>query len=248
MSQSSAFIDMMKPYAIKEWRRARVLPSLTIAQGALESGWGKYAPHNNYFGVKSHGSSNGQTVTTKEFINGQWITIQDSFRTYDTCEGSIQDHSDFLTQNGRYAKVLGERDYKAACHAVHAAGYATDPNYATLLIQIIEGSKLYEIDKLAFAAETPIISDADLNAVTTTWLDPAIKAAQTVASEKQHLQYRQWLKDEIHNPLAIRADVANVIIATWLGPAWKASKDQKQKDYIHHLANALRKASGQKET
>jgi N-acetylmuramoyl-L-alanine amidase len=243
MSQVTAFIDMMKPFAIKEWRRARVLPSLTIAQGALESGWGKYAPHNNYFGVKSHGASNGQVVTTKEFINGQWITIQDSFRTYDTCEGSIQDHSDFLTQNGRYAKVLGEKDYKAACRAVHAAGYATDPNYANTLISIIEGQKLYEIDKLAFAAETPIIRDADLDAITKTWIDPAIVKPPT-----QDAGYWNWMKSELHNPTQIRSDVANVTIDLFLKPAWGHAKDQKQKDYIHHLANALRKASGQKET
>jgi nucleoid-associated protein YgaU len=34
--------------------------------------------------------------------------------------------------------VAGERDYKKACRAVHAAGYATAPDYADKLIKLVE--------------------------------------------------------------------------------------------------------------
>ena len=44
----------------------------------------------------------------------------------------------FLLANKRYAAVVGERDYKAACKAIKAAGYATDPGYPQKLIGLIE--------------------------------------------------------------------------------------------------------------
>ena len=56
------------------------------------------------------------------------------------------DHSAFLKANKRYKEVIGETDYKKACNAIKAAGYATDPEYANKLIEIIEQYKLTEFD------------------------------------------------------------------------------------------------------
>ncbi|MBD0381271.1 glycoside hydrolase family 73 protein [Paenibacillus sedimenti] len=39
--------------------------------------------------------------------------------------------------------------------------------------------------------------------------------------------------------------VAQTIINTWISPAWHDADDQDQKNYLHWLANELRKASGQ---
>lgn len=73
------FIAAIAPYAQAEMKRSGVLASITLAQGALESAWGRSAPGNNLFGIKG----SGQQQTTKEFINGQWITIVDGFCVYD---------------------------------------------------------------------------------------------------------------------------------------------------------------------
>ena len=244
MSQAKQFIDMMKPYVIKDWKKKRILPSLTIAQGALESGWGKHAPNNNYFGIKSHGQSNGQMVTTKEFVGGKWITINASFRTYSTPEGSIQDHSDFLIQYRRYAKVVGEKDYKVACKEIQAAGYATDPNYANLLIGIIESNQIFLIDKEAFALENQVnLAQATIDVILKTWIQPAYGKAADKAGKDAAAALGAALRAA--NKDALDKTVANKIINDYISPAWKASKDQKQKDYIHHLADELRKASGQ---
>ena len=57
---------------------------------------------------------------------------------YDSWAESVADHSAFLLANKRYAAVVGERDYKVACKAIKAAGYATDPGYPQKLIGLIE--------------------------------------------------------------------------------------------------------------
>ena len=76
---------------------------------------------------------------TKECYDGAtYTTINALFRAYDSWAESVADHSAFLLANKRYAAVVGERDYKAACKAIKAAGYATDPGYPQKLIGLIE--------------------------------------------------------------------------------------------------------------
>ncbi|MFC6453452.1 glycoside hydrolase family 73 protein [Paenibacillus vulneris] len=70
--------------------------------------------------------------------------------------------------------------------------------------------------------------------------------------------------DKEAEELMLDADVANTIINTWMGPGWQtcmddkaeaaskgdeaaAAQHQQQADYIHWLANQLRRASGQPE-
>lgn len=60
---------------------------------------------------------------------------------------------DLLSCNTRYKAVIGERDYKTACRAIAAAGYATDPKYADKLVQIIEAYALTAYDETGSAAK-----------------------------------------------------------------------------------------------
>lgn len=148
----SDFINEIGPAAIEDMLESGVLASVTVAQAAIESAWGHSAPHNNLFGIKGAGS----VQTTKEYINGEWITIEDSFRIYGDWSGSIKGHSEFLTVNGRYASAgffgyCAERDYAGAAHALQNAGYATDPGYADLIISVIERNQLFYLDMEADA-------------------------------------------------------------------------------------------------
>ncbi|QGQ95908.1 hypothetical protein EHS13_13990 [Paenibacillus psychroresistens] len=141
------FISLMVPLAIADQKRTTVLASITIAQSILESASGASAPGNNLFGIKGK----GQELDTKEFINGEGVTIKDGFRVYNSWSESVSDHSRFLVENTRYAKAgFFERckalDYKGAAHALQNAGYATDPRYADKLIVIIEQYKLHPYD------------------------------------------------------------------------------------------------------
>ena len=148
----SNFIGKLSPHAIQGWNDYKILPSLTIAQAILESGWGKSNKiPNNLFGIKADNSWKGKKklVPTFEYVNGIKIPTMAWFRVYDNIYDSLKDRYTFL-QKPRYKDIVGEKDYRSACHAIHRAGYATDINYANLLIDIIVKNKLYEIDKIAF--------------------------------------------------------------------------------------------------
>ncbi|KPJ23015.1 glucosaminidase domain-containing protein [Streptococcus phocae] len=143
------FLDQIKQGCLDGWVKYKILPSLTAAQAILESGWGKYAPHNALFGIKADKSWTGKSFNTKtqeEYQPGVVTDIVDRFRAYDSWGESIADHGQFLVDNPRYKSVIGETDYKKACHAIKDAGYATASDYAELLIQLIEENNLQKWD------------------------------------------------------------------------------------------------------
>lgn len=137
------FIAMMAPAAIAEGQRIGVDPRIIIAQAAQETGWGKSAPNNNYFGIKSHGKAGGGSFATTEYINGQPVTITDSFRGYGSPEESVAGYASFLTENPRYQPMLAASgDFDAQIAALGESGYATDPNYASSVGSIARGIDL----------------------------------------------------------------------------------------------------------
>ena len=153
--EQKAFIERVGRIASADMIKSGVLASMKIAQAILESGWGKSGltvKANALFGIKATSAWKGKVFNTKtqECFDGiNFTTIDALFRAYGSWEESITDHSAFLTANARYAAVLGERDYKKACRAIHAAGYATDPGYTGKLIKIIEQYKLTAYDMAA---------------------------------------------------------------------------------------------------
>ena len=172
------FLNKIVPYAIEDSKTSNVLPSITIAQGALESAWGLsgltvYA--NNLFGIKASNDWKGPVynVVTREYAapvydasgklikDGYWYETVAGFRKYDSWLGSIKDHGAFFTgtewRKENYKHVVGEKDYRKAAQALLNAGYATDPGYANKLIAIIENYKLYEHDAAVIIKE-PVLS------------------------------------------------------------------------------------------
>ena len=111
-------------------------PECVAAQWALESGWGQHTSgKNNYFGLKGSGS----TVETKEFINGQWITIKAGFIDFpdlQTCVSYLVDrwYKDF----DGYVGVNKATSRNECARLLVKEGYATDPDYSTKLIQIMD--------------------------------------------------------------------------------------------------------------
>lgn len=130
--------------------------SVTLAQAAIESGWGRSSltvKGNNYFGIKCFNKggpiANGcMSVQTTEYRpDGSSYTITASFRTYASVGDSVKDHANFLKVNSRYAKAF---NYSAQpdqfIREVHRAGYATDPGYADMLIRFMKRYDLYRYD------------------------------------------------------------------------------------------------------
>jgi len=147
------FIARVGALASADMNRSGVLASLTVAQAILESGWGASALTKNanaLFGIKADSRWKGRvySASTKECYDGvNFVTETAVFRAYDSWEQSVSDHSAFLLASARYAAVIGERDYKKACAAIHKAGYATDPGYTEKLVRLIEtyGLTAYDI-------------------------------------------------------------------------------------------------------
>ena len=141
------FIKTVGTLARNEYlsRNVWILPSVCIAQGALESGWNLNA--KTLFGIKGKGF----TATTSEYYNGNKVTIEASFRAYPNIASSVVGYYDFLRDTPRYAKALNNSDYRDAVdkliHTLDGAPYATDPNYISKVISIIEKYNLTEWDK-----------------------------------------------------------------------------------------------------
>ncbi|KAA1191361.1 glycoside hydrolase family 73 protein [Paenibacillus sp. B2(2019)] len=147
------FIAKIANFAVKDMQISKVPASLTIAQAALESGFGSSGltvKANNLFGIKGSGPAGSITVQTTEYVNGKAVKVEALFRAYNNWGESVADHSALIV-NGvswnryLYSKVLGASG-KVAAQEIAAAGYATDPNYAAKLIQIMDTYNLYKYD------------------------------------------------------------------------------------------------------
>src|SRR5699024_5299964 len=90
------------------------------------------------------------TINTKEYLNGRWTTVDAAFKKYPSFSESIKDHEAFFTstpwRTKNYAAVFSATDYKSQARALQSSGYATDPQYANKLINLIESEGLASWD------------------------------------------------------------------------------------------------------
>ena len=154
-AQHQQFIKTIGPYAQQMQRQYGILPSITMAQAILESDWGQSTlskKFNNYYGIKGDSYSNSRYFKTQEFVNGRWVTVSARFRVYSSWQESMRDHS-LLLVNGtnwnsqQYQAVINAADYKQAAQALYDAQYATDPDYPSKLINLIQKYGLNNYDK-----------------------------------------------------------------------------------------------------
>ncbi|WP_458380263.1 glycoside hydrolase family 73 protein [Sinorhizobium medicae] len=136
------FVNALLPAAIEESKRTGVDPRIIVAQAAQETGWGKSAPGNNFFGIKSHGKGGGQSLNTHEYVNGKRVNVKDSFRTFGSPGESVRGYGDFILENPRYKGLREAQGLDAQLAALQASGYATDPNYSSSVGAIARGIQL----------------------------------------------------------------------------------------------------------
>ena len=140
------YINRYSSMAVDQMNRYRIPASITLAQGLLESsaGTSRLARQgNNHFGIKCGGSWRGRYMLVNDDAPNE------RFRVYSSVRESYEDHSRFLTENRRYAGLfrLSTTDYKGWAHGLKSAGYATNPRYASLLINVIEKYDLTRFDQ-----------------------------------------------------------------------------------------------------
>jgi uncharacterized protein YjdB len=155
-TQVNNFLNKIVPIVQKEYlRRERwVLPSVCIAQAALESAWGTSAmmtKANAYFGIKAGSNWKGKVYSskTKECYAGiGFTTITGVFRAYDSLADSISDYYNLICNNSRYASAINNSNPRNTITAIKNAGYATDPNYISDVMAIINKYNLTKYDAL----------------------------------------------------------------------------------------------------
>jgi LysM repeat protein len=126
--------------------RTGIPASITLAQGIIESDCGHSSlarEANNHFGIKCHDDWTGATIRHNDNKRNE------CFRKYGKPEDSFYDHSDFLKTGSRYNFLfdIKSTDYKAWAHGLKKAGYATNPDYANMLIRTIEENNLWHFDR-----------------------------------------------------------------------------------------------------
>lgn len=134
---------------------------ITLAQGALESGWGKKALGNNFFGIKwtEGNKQDKQLITTTEYLSRSNVkfpevikvekagklykyTVKDWFRKYATPAEGFADHINFFLKNPRYAKAVLVKDKpEQFFEEIAKAGYATAKDYDLQLKAMLNSVK-----------------------------------------------------------------------------------------------------------
>lgn len=157
VAEQKAFIAAMLPGAQQSWDEYQVPVSVTLSQAILESGWGTSAlstDHHAYFGIKcvpggyvSPHQAGCVPMETKEYLNGAWVVKVAYFRSYASATDSLADHGHYLRNRGIYDAAFNHTDdpYRFA-QEIQRAGYATDPNYADLLLRVMTSQNLFQYD------------------------------------------------------------------------------------------------------
>ena len=145
-SKKDNFINGIMPYVLtakKQHLDNKILPSVIIAQAALESGWNLGA--TTLFGIKGAGVS----LITTEYIDGIKKIVSDSFVVYKDIAEAMEGYFNLLNTE-RYANVRNADTYTEQSLELYNCGYATDPNYSEKIMNIIEINRLYYIDDYYF--------------------------------------------------------------------------------------------------
>jgi flagellar protein FlgJ len=146
------FIAALLPSAEKAAAEIGLDPLALVAQAAVETGWGQQIIHSakgqnshNLFGIKADSRWQGDKalVETLEFNDGVPQKEQAQFRAYQSFDASLKDYVNFVQQSPRYSDAVQKSgDSKAYFDSLQAAGYATDPEYANKVIDVLNSKTL----------------------------------------------------------------------------------------------------------
>jgi LysM repeat protein len=181
------YIEQYKNDAIVEMEKFNIPASITLAQAMLESGNGNsdLALHaNNHFGIKCHNNWNGNTFIKDDDKKDE------CFRKYESVLESYNDHSSLLTSYSRYSFLfkLDRTNYKGWAKGLKQAGYATSPQYADVLIGLIEKYQLYKLD-------------GDANKMST-----SAKPSLVIPDDKQNNKHHEILRLGIKKYIIVQPD------------------------------------------
>lgn len=161
------FVQEIWPLAERAAADLDIDPRALVAQAALETGWGQRLIRdgtgisgNNLFGIKADDRWHGErvTVNTLEYDNGLPTRVRDEFRAYPGLREGFEDYVNFLKGNARYDSVTrGGLTPEEFAGSLQDAGYATDPEYADKIKEIVNSPRLNDlVGQLKFDTDGPI--------------------------------------------------------------------------------------------
>ena len=147
-----AFFERYAAAAIEEQKRYGIPASVTLAQMAVESGYGESSlakQDNNYFGIKA---SKSWLNAGKPWSYHHDDHYNDKFCTFASPLESLEYHSKVLMAN-RYKACFqySSDDHYHWISGIKAGGYATDPGYVAKIEKVIKDYGLERFDKQAIA-------------------------------------------------------------------------------------------------
>jgi hypothetical protein len=181
------FVWRMWPLAVEQSKRTGVDPRIILAQTIQETGWGKSAPNNNYFGVKGPGGSQ----KTLEFMGGKMQPVEANFRGYKEPSESFADYGNVL-MGERYKGLREAKGLEAQAAALQASGYATDPNYGASILKIAQGIPEGGVYGGAPAVATDSPSESAGGPGTGAGTNPPVTPVATAPEKKTN-----WLQDTL---------------------------------------------------
>ncbi|ANS75079.1 hypothetical protein AWM70_11080 [Paenibacillus yonginensis] len=156
-----AFLELLVPVVQRVRQEGSpIFPSVRLAQSWLETG-GVIPDWNNLGGYKVGGGKptpywDGTSVSTatREYVNGTETTVSANWRAYSSIYAFYKDQ-DLLFQSARYERVRLAQTPEEQCQALYLCGYASDPNYAAKLIQILTANHLKTYDNASQNVQDP---------------------------------------------------------------------------------------------
>ncbi len=244
------YTNMWKQIAIQQMIDYKIPASITLAQGILESSSGNSdlaKKGNNHFGIKCH-----DWTGDKMYMDDD--AKDECFRVYNSSEDSYIDHSKFLTTKSRYSKLfaLDIVDYKSWAKGLKDAGYATNPKYPELLIEIIESLKLNELDVIgnSNSLSSPMVlavkqSNENVHAVqmhTNKVKYVVAKKGDTFYKISKEFNLGLWQLYK-YNDFGLRKDVLEEGDIVYLQPKRRRSKDRDKDEIVVSGTTTLRQIS-----
>jgi len=211
----SEFIATVAPIAVKVRLDGGVLfPSVSIAQMILETG-GKIHSWFNLVGYKV--GSGRQTpywrgrsvnrVTWEVHDNVRHDNVSADFRAYDSIEDCLKDQALlFLNNRSRYQRVIDAKSPGEQAEMLQQCGYATDPHYATKIVQIITGDQLLDYDEEAVRAMEKM-ADLERRLLAAETANQRMEQRLQALEDKHRMAVPEWAQAAIEE--AVKAGYIN---------------------------------------
>jgi len=137
--------------ACEAQRKWKIPASISLAQWALESGWGRHMPpgSNNPFGMKARPGDPFVTVRTREQDrDGHDYFIEAAFRKFGSIAEAFDAHGALLNKPA-YARARAALPDPDRFADALTGVYASDKRYGKALRAVMHGSNFYQYDGAA---------------------------------------------------------------------------------------------------